>query len=158
MITDGGLNVNEPAEKSGIERLEPLIGEWSMEASLPMPEGANGDVTTTFEWILNKQFVMERSTAPDPIPDSVNIIAADPDGENYKQHYFDSRNVTRLYSMSFSGGVWKLWRDRADASDFSQRYTGTLSEDGNTIKGAWEIAHDGTTWEHDFDLNYKKVG
>ena len=27
-------------------------------------------------------------------------------------------------------------------------YTGDLSADGSTIRGAWE---DGATWEHDFD-------
>ena len=41
--------------------------------------------------------------------------------------------------------------------DFSQRYTGTFSDDGKTIAGAWEICHDGTTWEHDFDLSYIKA-
>ena len=52
-----------------------------------------------------------------------------------------------------------LERTKPDFSpfDFSQRFTGTLSEDGNTIAGAWEICHDGKTWEHDFDLTYTKV-
>jgi hypothetical protein len=29
--------------------------------------------------------------------------------------------------------------------------------DGKTITGAWEIRHDGTRWEHDFDLTYVKT-
>jgi 2-polyprenyl-6-methoxyphenol hydroxylase-like FAD-dependent oxidoreductase len=41
--------------------------------------------------------------------------------------------------------------------DFAQRYTGTFSADGTTIAGAWEICHDGTTWEHDFNLTYIKA-
>jgi hypothetical protein len=41
--------------------------------------------------------------------------------------------------------------------DFSQRFSGTLSDDGRTITGAWETAHDGTTWEHDFNLTYIKL-
>ena len=42
--------------------------------------------------------------------------------------------------------------------DFAQRFTGTFSDDGQTIAGDWEIAHDGSTWEHDFDLTYVRVG
>ena len=41
--------------------------------------------------------------------------------------------------------------------DFAQRYTGTFSDDGTTIAGRWEIAHDGSTWEHDFDLTYTRM-
>jgi hypothetical protein len=41
--------------------------------------------------------------------------------------------------------------------DFSQRYTGTFSDDRDTITGRWEICHDGETWEHDFDLNYTRA-
>jgi hypothetical protein len=39
------------------------------------------------------------------------------------------------------GGVLKLWRDAPDFSplDFSQRYVGVFSGDGNSISGAWEI-------------------
>jgi len=51
-------------------------------------------------------------------------------------------------------GVWKLWRD---APGFSQRFTGTFSDDGRTIKGRWEKSGDGAQWDHDFDLTYTKV-
>ena len=61
--------------------------------------------------------------------------------------------------MKFSDGVWTLLRDSPDFSplDFSQRFEGTFSDDGNTIKGRWESASDGSNWEHDFDLKYTKV-
>ena len=62
--------------------------------------------------------------------------------------------------MSFSDGIWKLWRDSPDFSplNFSQRFTGTFSDDGKTISGAWEISHNAIAWQHDFDLIYTKVG
>ena len=50
--------------------------------------------------------------------------------------------------------VWKLWRD---SPDFSQRFTGTFSDDGKTITGRWENLSDRSNWEHDFDLMYVKV-
>ena len=56
--------------------------------------------------------------------------------------------------MSLSNEVWKLWRD---APEFSQRFSGTFSDGGNTITGAWETSSDGSNWELDFDLTYKKV-
>jgi hypothetical protein len=50
-------------------------------------------------------------------------------------------------------------RDAADFTplDFWQRFTGELSPDGSTITGRWETSQDGSTWEHDFDLIYRKV-
>ena len=78
---------------------------------------------------------------------------------SFLQHYFDSRGVARVYGMSLEQGVWRLWRESPDFSplDFAQRYTGTFSDDGATIAGRWEIAQDGVTWEHDFDLTYLRV-
>jgi hypothetical protein len=93
-------------------------------------------------------------------PDGIAIIGADPEREgSFLQHYFDSRGVARVYKMSLGDGLWKLWRDSPDFSplDFSQRYTGTFTDEDRTISGSWETCHDGTTWEHDFDLTYTKV-
>lgn len=61
--------------------------------------------------------------------------------------------------MGFDGRAWTLLRERPDFSplDFAQRYTGRFSDDRRTISGAWEICHDGNTWEHDFELTYTKV-
>ncbi len=61
--------------------------------------------------------------------------------------------------MSFADGVWKLWRTAADFSPlaFSQRYTGTFSDDGSEIRGSWELTTDGSEWEHDFELIYTRI-
>jgi hypothetical protein len=59
-----------------------------------------------------------------------------------------------VYEMSLRDNVWKLWRD---SPGFSQRLTGTFSEDGKTITGRWEKSSDGSNREHDFDLTYAKV-
>ncbi len=67
---------------------------------------------------------------------------------------FDSRVVSRIYEMRLRDGVWTLWRD---APGFLQRFTGTFSGDGRTIRGRWEKSGDGSQWEHDFDLTYTKV-
>lgn len=147
--------MSQAARKAALQRLEAFIGEWSVKASFPgSPPGRS-----TFEWALARQYLIQRTEAPDPAPNSIAIVAIDPKTGAYTQHYFDSRGVVRLYAMTFSRRVWKLTRNSPDFSplDFSQRFTGTFSPDGNTISGMWEISHDGKTWERDFDLNYTKV-
>jgi hypothetical protein len=144
-----------------IRRLAAFIGEWRMQATFKDTPATEAVASVVFEWLPGERFLIERWEVPVPeAPDGIAIIGADPENHgNYLQHYFDSRGVARVYQMSFGDGIWKLWRDTPDFSplDFSQRYAGLLSEDGNTISGAWKICHDGATWEHDFDLTYTRL-
>ena len=144
-----------------LEALKPLVGAWRLVATFKDMPPADIGARVTFEWLPGERFLIQRWEIPIPeAPDGIAIIGPDPEHEgNYLQHYFDSRGIARVYKMSFENGVWTLWRDEADFSplDFSQRYTGTFSADGKTITGVWEICHDGTTWEHDFDLSYTKA-
>jgi hypothetical protein len=146
---------------NSLEELTPFVGEWKILAALGDEPGADIGARATFEWLAGERFLIERWEIPVPdAPDGVAIIGADPKSEGkYLQHYFDSRGIARVYKMSFEAGTWKLWRDAPDFSplDFSQRFSGTFSDDGTTIAGRWEICHDGTTWEHDFDLTMTKA-
>ncbi len=72
----------------------------------------------------------------------------------YVQLYSDESGVCRVCAMSFGGGEWRL---RREGEPFPQRFTATISEDGNTIAGRWEKAEDGTNYTTDFDLTYRKV-
>jgi hypothetical protein len=136
-----------------MKSLQPLIGEWTMEASLA-PDMVGRAV---FEWTLDEQFLTQRLEAPRPVPDGFTIIGRAPDGESFTQHYFDSRGVVRVYAMTFTDGVWTLLRDAPDFTplDFYQRYIGTVGDD--SIIGRWEQSPDGTNWELDFHLNYSRV-
>ena len=146
-----------------IDRLEAFIGEWSLEPGLELP--SSGEVTgrTTFEWMPGGRFLVQRWEVSHPAaPDGLSVIGVDErrgSGHgSYRQHYFDSRGVARLYEMSFDGETWKLWRNAEDFSplSFAQRFEGTFGEDGNTITGRWETSTDGgATWEKDFDLTYR---
>lgn len=141
--------------------LDLLVGEWNMAARFDHLPTADGDAGVVFEWLSGEQFLVERWSIPVPeAPDGIAIIGRDRSGQDrYLQHYFDSRGVARVYKMTLTSKVWRLWRDEPDFSplDFRQRYTGTISDDGQSITGSWEICHDGTTWEHDFDLSYRKL-
>jgi hypothetical protein len=146
---------------TAIECLSVFVGKWRMAAEFKNAPPADMGARVVFEWMPGERFLIQRWEIPVPeAPDGIAIIGADPASEgDFLQHYFDSRGVARVYKMTLGDGVWKLWRDSADFSplDFSQRYTGTFADDGQTISGAWEICHDGKSWEHDFDLTYTKV-
>jgi hypothetical protein len=109
----------------------------------------------TFEWLENGGYPVERSTALDPAPDSTWVVGADESMDSCTALYHDSRNVSRVYRMSFGGSTWTVWRE---TPGFWQRFTGTLSEDGRSISGAWESSPDGSVWEHNFDLLYTRSG
>ncbi len=87
-------------------------------------------------------------------PDSVSIMGCDAANGTYFQLYSDERGVCRVYEMSIGEGRWELWRE---GEPFPQRFTATISDDGETIVGRWEKAPDGRTWETDFDLTYRKA-
>jgi hypothetical protein len=151
-----------------LARLGVFIGDWSIEARFPGhepapsgPAGRGPMARSRFEWALGGQFLLQHTEVPVPeAPDSLAIVGADPRTGGYIQHYYDARGVVRLYAMGFAGGVWTLTRESPDFSplDFRQRFTGTFSEDGNTITGAWEKCPDGGEWEHDFALTYRRAG
>jgi hypothetical protein len=137
---------NSP-QRTAVESLEPLIGEWRMDAVFPSTSPAagieaDGVARVVFEYLPGRQFLIHRWEVPHPdAPDGIAIIGWDSGRDSLLQHYFDSRGVARLYEMSFGDGVWRLSRTAADFSplEFAQRYTGEVSDDGRVIRGAWEL-------------------
>jgi hypothetical protein len=143
-----------------LDRLDLLLGRWQTRASFaagffgPDAPAVTERGGVSFEWLEGRHFLIQRFTNDHPAaPDGIAVIGADGD-TGFVQHYYDSRGVTRIYHMSLDNNVWKLWRL---APGFSQRYTGTFTDDGTRITGAWEQSADGTTWEHDFELDYIKL-
>ncbi len=159
------------ARPEALARLDVFVGDWEVEALFPGvpargPTGSGSAAGSaplghsTFAWILEGSFLMQRTEVPVPdAPDSLAIVSVDPDTGGYTQHYYDSRGVARLYAMSLTDGVWQLLRDRADFTplSFQQRYTGTFGSDQDTIHGAWQKSVNGASWEHDFTLTYRRV-
>ena len=130
-------------------------GEWTVEAKWADREPWPGGGRVTFEWHASGAHLLQQGTAELPeAPDNVSIIGCDAANGTYFQLYSDERGVCRVYEMSIGNGEWKLWRE---GEPFSQRFTATFSDDGNTITGRWEIAEDGTNYTTDFDLIYRRV-
>ena len=138
-----------------LRRLEPLVGEWTMEATWPSGERWPGGGRVTFEWHDSGAHLVERGTVEFPeAPDNISIIGCDAANGTYFQLYTDERNVCRVYEMSIGDGEWRLWRQ---GEPFAQRFTGIFSDDGNTITGRWELAEDGTNFETDFELVFRRM-
>jgi hypothetical protein len=147
--------MSESIDTAARERLEALVGDWTMEAIPPGGPPWPGEGRVSFEWFEGAPLLIQRWHVDLPeAPDGVAVIGCDGMSGRYYQLYTDDRDVQRIYEMSLDAGVWRLWRNGAP---FSQRFTGTFSDDGRTITGLWEIAEDGTTWKTDFDLIYTKV-
>ena len=98
---------------------------------------------------------MMRSEIDEPdIPSGIAIIGSDDATKEYFMLYFDERGVSRKYEVSLHDNVLKWWRN---APGFSQRYEGTITDGNNTIIGKGELSKDGTSWEADLNLTYKRV-
>ena len=93
-----------------METLELLVGAWELHANFPSVPDLPLRGSCTFEWMQGRRLLVQRSQTPDPAPDSLAVIAPDAETGAFRQHYFDTRGVVRLYAMTFDGDVWELTR------------------------------------------------
>ena len=141
-----------------LESLEILVGDWEMELSNASFLPSRSDTSkglVSFEWVQDGAYLlMSMVDKPPSPPAALWLMSRDEATPNYTVLYYDQRSVSRIYAMSFSERIWKMWRE---APGFCQRYEGRLSEDGKTITARWEKSFDCEKWEHDFDVTYTKV-
>ena len=146
--------MDQPTAEEALRRLEPLVGEWTVEATWASGERWPGGGRASFEWHPSGAHLVGRTSADLPeAPTTVSIIGCDGATGSYTQLYSDDRGVCRVYEMTIGDGEWTL---RREGPPFAQRFTATISDDGNTITGRWEIAEDLTTYVPDFDLVYRR--
>ena len=137
-----------------------LIGTWEFD---PFVEGRSmGRGRATFEWIKEGAFVLERTDTEWSDPGWVanapvstrSVIGFDDTTGEVAMLYADSRGVFRIYRGTLTDDSWQL--ERA-APNFHQRFVGAFRDDGRTIDGRWDSSPDGTSWEREFDMTYRKV-
>lgn len=146
-----------------------LVGTWTTEATHPAAPGVLVHGTVSIEWLEGERFLIHRSRTDHPdFPDAISIIGVtdrdrvdDPPGaapasadpSRPTLHYFDSRGVFRVYDVSIDDASWRLWRN---ATGFSQRFTGTTADGGDTIVGRWQLSREGTHWDEDLQITYRR--
>jgi hypothetical protein len=143
--------------------LQRLIGSWEFESSVDGQFMGRG--STTFEWVEDGAFVLQHAD-DEPSPDTQKdwaahspmpvraVIGWDDTVDEFTMLYADARAVFRIYRMRLADDSWTVWRD---APGFFQRFTASFP-DATTIQGRWDSSKDGTAWEPDFDMVYRKRG
>lgn len=142
-----------PQPTRSLYQFEILVGEWDMVGTHPaFLSAAHGH--SLFQWLSKDALLIWHFDWESPGPPSaIGVIGHDDVVDTCSMLYADERGVARIYQMSLAGGVWKMWRD---SPGFSQRLTGTFSENGNTITVHGELSRDGSTWEHDLGVTYTR--
>lgn len=146
--------------------LMPLVGEWDTEATHPLVPGTIVRGRWVFEWMAGQKFMIVRAESDHPdFPDSVSIIGntgidrvgkggLEGDGEGLQMHYFDTRGVYRVYEVRMSDEAWE-WS--MDAPGWSQRFTCTFEDEGNTMAGMSQLSRDDAAWEDDLQITYRRT-
>src|SRR3954468_15263737 len=152
---------------SVLASFEKLVGTWSTEATHPLMPGVIVHGTTVIEWLDGKRFLSVRARTDHPdIPDALWVMGdmshdrvgpkgalPTTDAGALRLHYFDSRGVFRVFDTSVDTNAWKYWNE---APGFSQRFTGTFEDGGNTIVGQCELREDDEHWKHDLAITYRR--
>jgi len=158
------LATTEPA----LEPLNRLIGNWTSEATHPAVPGVIVRGTATFEWLEGERFLIVRARTDHPdFPDSICIIgcterdraaanemAGAVPGDRLSMQYFDSRGVHRVFEVSVDEHGWRASRE---APGFSQRFTNTFADGGDTIVGHSQLRQDDVHWKDDLQITYRRA-
>ena len=135
--------------------LNVLIGEWKLTGKHPLVPGVVLHGHTSFKWIEGGAFMMMRQAIRhEEFPAGIALFGSDDSSEEYAMIYFDEREVSRQYRSILKDNAWKWWRDD---TEFSQRFTGTISDDGDTIVLKGELSEKGGEWKKDLELTYTRV-
>ncbi|HYZ13587.1 MAG TPA: hypothetical protein VFA08_08290 [Actinomycetota bacterium] len=153
-----------------LESFGRFVGSWTTEATHPSLPGVVVHGTADIEWLEGERFLIQRArNEHSDFPDSISIIgfteqdrvddetgSVEPTGSEspLSMHYFDSRGVFRIYQASADDQALRLWRD---APGFSQRFTGTFADGGDTILGTWQLRTDDVHWEDDLRITYRRA-
>jgi hypothetical protein len=153
----------------GLAPFNQLVGTWTTEATHPMMPGVVVHGTVVVEWLDGQRFLSHRARTDHPdFPDALSIIgdmghdrvdearkgALPPvSAAGLRLHYFDSRGVFRIFETRMAEGSWQWWNE---APGFSQRFTGTFEDGGNTIAGQTQLRRDDVHWVDDLAITYRR--
>src|SRR5207248_10849081 len=71
----GDRMIGQPTAQDALKQLEPLLGEWMLEAKSPVGEPWAGEARASFEWHESHAHLVARTTVDLPdAPNTVSII------------------------------------------------------------------------------------
>ena len=124
--------------------------------------------TTVIEWLEGEQFISIRARTDHPkFPNALSILGTmdhdhvdertgQPPADSaarLRMHYYDERGVFRDFEASVDDTTWQL---TSGSRDFSQRFTGTFADAGDTIHGEWQLRRGDANWAKDLTIAYRR--
>jgi hypothetical protein len=147
-------SMSEADHQAKLELFEALIGEWTAETTHPAFEGIVARGRVVFEWLEGRTFLLQRAVNDQPdFPDSLSVIGVMEGDDDLSMQYFDSRGVHRIYKVGFDGRQLMLERDEPG---FAQRLRATLSDDGSTLSGVWQL-DEGEGYQDDLAFTFRRA-
>lgn len=138
-----------------LKAFEVLVGEWKTTGIHPYLPDTTVYGRASFKWIEGGSFLIMHSEIDEKnFPNGIAIFGSDDASGEYFMLYFDERNVSRKYDVSFHQNVLKWWRN---TPEFSQRCTCTISDDGQTMISKGEMSKDGSAWEKDLEQTFTRI-
>jgi hypothetical protein len=135
------------------ERLEALVGRWRTRGAtrnIADTPAAPIDAIDTYEWLPGGFALLHTVTARvgDQTVEGTEIIGYDPARHTYVTQYFGSdgpNSYEATLTDEHGALVWRMHSRR-------DRFTGTFSDDGDTITGHWELLGDDSRWRPWMDI------
>lgn len=122
---------NKPSNK--LLLLGPLIGVWDIKGRTPDSDKDNITGQVTIEWLPGGHLMQQRGkySFDDTAIESLEIIAYDPESDSFPSYVYSNIDSMPLpYGWGIEGKTLYHW-------DATSKYTGKISDDGNTIAGGW---------------------
>lgn len=122
-----------PKPNPALKKLDNLVGTWDIKGRTLDSKEDNISGWTTFEWMPGGFFLKSSGEINFKgfIIQSLEIIAYDPESQTFPSRVYSNMSGTVLpYEWDVQGNTVTHWLDVA-------KYTGTLSDDGNTLSGRW---------------------
>lgn len=136
-----------------LHRLQPFLGVWPSTGTHPMLPGKTFHGRTQFAAHEGGAFVIYRSEIDEAeIPSGLAIIGSHGENGDMTLLYFDERDVSRRFEVTFSDDGAMHWA--MIHPKFSQRMTFTLAQDGRTMRLAGWMSENGGAWKDDLTLDY----
>ena len=140
------------ASSDAYERLEALIGRWRTEGWTTEEPGAPAariDALDTYERLPGGALLhLVDARVGDLKVEGAELIGYDPERQTYLTQYFGSDGPTAYEATLTDEDGALVWRMRSAAN----RFTGTFSDDGNTITGHWEAVDGESNWRPWMDI------
>ena len=138
-----------------LEPFSVLVGEWNTIGTHRLIPNTTLHGHTSFAWLEGGAFLIMHSEIEEPgIPSGIAVFGSDDVNGEYFMLYFDERGVSRKFEVTLRDNILKFWRN---SPGFSQRFTGTFTDEGHTLIGVSELSEDDSTWKRDLELTYTRV-